>query len=293
MPLARRLWFPVGLFAALLSLAACAGDDGIGAGSHDPALTLRVTPKLDSLGIGATMQLTARVTDGAGIQQSATIAWMSLNNTIATVTGSGLVTAVASGRVGIVATIGTSADTASIIVKQGELIVEPNAVITAVGEQLQFSATTRAGKSASASGLALRWTSSDTNVAVVDESGNVTAVGAGDAVLTATVGTQQGTAALSVKPKDVSSIRVTPTTSSVYAGAQTQLQATAYDDAGRTMAMPNNAKWTSSNTTALVVDDAGLATGKSAGSSVVSVRIGGKSATASVNTLPVPVATVS
>jgi uncharacterized protein YjdB len=36
-----------------------------------------------------------------------------------------------------------------------------------------------------------------------------------------------------------------------------------------------------------------LATGKSAGSSVVSVRIAGKSATASVNTLPVPVATVS
>ena len=293
MPLARRLCFPVGLVAALFSLAACAGDDGIGAGNHDPALTLRVTPKLDSLGIGATTQLSARVTDAAGIQQSATIAWMSLNNTIATVTGNGLVTAVASGRVGIVATIGTSADTASIVVKQGELIVEPNAVITAVGELLQFSATTRAGKSASASGLALRWTSSDTTVAVVDESGNVTTVGAGEAVLVATVGTQQGTAALSVKQRDVSSIRVAPTTSSVYSGAQTQLQATAYDDAGRVMALPSGAKWSSSNTTSLIVDDNGMATGKSSGSSVVSVRVGPKAATASVNTLPVPVATVA
>ena len=293
MPLARRLRLPVGLCVTLFSLAACAGDDGLAAGNLDPALTLRVTPKTDSLGIGATTQLSARVTDAAGIQQSATIAWMSLNNTIATVTGNGLVTAVASGRVGIVATIGASADTASITVMQGELIIEPNAVITAVGEQLQFQATTRAGKSASASGLALRWTSSDTTVATVDASGNVTAVGAGDALLVATVGTQQGTAALSVKQKDIQSIRVAPTTSSVYSGAQMQMQATAYDDAGRSMALPTGAKWTSSNTTSLTVDDAGLATGKSSGSSVVSVRIGSKAATASVNTLPVPVATVT
>ena len=129
MPLARRLRVPVSLVLSLLSLAACAGDESIGTGNHDPALTLRVTPKLDSLGIGGTLQLSARVTDGAGLQQSATVAWMSVNNAIATVSASGLVTAVSTGRVGIVATIGTSADTASIIVKQGELIVEPNAVI--------------------------------------------------------------------------------------------------------------------------------------------------------------------
>src|SRR5688572_27675704 len=290
---ARRVLAPVSLVLALLSAGACAGDEGIGTGTPpDAKLTLRVSPKLDSLGVGMTTQLAARVTDAAGMQQSTTVAWMSLNSTIATVSANGVVTALAAGHVGVVATIGASADTASIVVRAGELVVEPNAVITAVGEQLQFSATTRSGASASASGLGLTWTSSDPTIAVVDANGNVTAVGAGDVTLVATAGTQQGSAVMTVRQKDVASIRVSPTSSSVYAGATEQLAATAYDDAGRAMAVPNGSKWTSSNVTALTVDDNGVATGKSAGSSVVTVRVGSKSGTASVNVLPVAVATV-
>ena len=291
MPLARRVLAP-GCLAAALLLGACAGDEGIGTGAPtDTKLTLRVSPKSDSLGVGRTTQLTARVTDAAGVQQSATVAWMSINPTIATVSANGLVTALAAGQVGIVATIGSSADTASIYVRAGELVVEPNAVITDVGERLQFSATTRSG--ASASGLGLTWTTSDPNIATVDASGNVTAVGAGDVTLSASAGTQTGSAVMTVRQKDIVSIRVAPTSSSINSGTTTQLSAAAYDDAGRTMALPSGAKWSSSNTTTLSVDDDGVATGKSAGSSVVTVRVGPKSATASVNVLPVPVAAVA
>ena len=294
MPAARRLLAPASLIAALLAVTACAGDDGIGTGTRpDTRLTLSVTPKLDSLGVGMTTQLAARVTDAAGMQHSSTVGWTSLNSTIATVSATGMVTALAAGDVGVVARIGSAADTARIVVRAGELVVEPNAVITAVGEQLQFSATTRSGASASASGRAVSWTSSDTKIATVDASGNVTAVGAGDVTLTASAGSQQGSAVMTVRQKDIIAIRVTPTSSSVYSGTTEQLAATAYDEGGRALALPSGAKWSSSNSTSLSVDDHGVVIGKSAGSSVVSVRVGSRSATASVNVLPVPVAAVT
>src|SRR5688572_31219974 len=120
MPAARRLLAPASLIAALLSVTACAGDDGIGTGTPpDTKLTLSVSPKLDSLGVGMTTQLTARVTDAAGMQHSSTVGWTSLNSTIATVSATGMVTALAAGDVGVVATIGSAADTARIVFRAG------------------------------------------------------------------------------------------------------------------------------------------------------------------------------
>jgi len=295
MPFARRVLAPAGFVSTLLIVAACAGDSGAGPGNlQTSALTLRISPKADSLGVGQVLQLAARVTDRAGVQQPATIAWMSLNNAIATVTSTGTVTGVAAGLVGIVATIGTSADTATVYVRAGELVVEPNAVETAVGEQLQFSVTTRAGASVAASGLSLVWATSDTAIARVDANGNLTAVGAGNVTLTASSGSQQGSAAITVRQKDIASLRITPATSTIYPAASEQLVVTAYDDAGRPMNIPvGSARWNSSSSTILTVDGDGSATGKGMGSAVVSARIGPKSATATVNVLPVPVANVA
>jgi uncharacterized protein YjdB len=254
-------------------------------------LTVRLNSKYESLGVGETRRLVAQVVDQAGVPRSATVAWMSINNAIATVSASGDVTALAAGRVGIVATIGTSADTASLEVREAQLIVEPNAITTAVGEEIQLSASTRAG--VAAAGVAVTWRSSDESVAVVSNDGTLTAVGPGDATLLASAGTQTGSAAVSVKQKDISSVRVTPTTNSVYPNATVQLTASAYDDAGRPMAIaPNAAKWSSSNAAAATVGETGLVTGKARGSAVITARIGSKAATATVNVLDEPVSAV-
>jgi uncharacterized protein YjdB len=230
--------------------------------------------------------------DRAGTPQPATVAWMSLNNAIATVNAAGDVSAVSPGFAGIVATIGSSADTATIVVRAGELVVEPNAVATAVGEEIKLSVTLRSG--AAASGAEIRWTSSDTTVARITGDGTVTAVGAGDATILATSGTQQGSAVLSVRQRDIASLRLTPGTSSIYPAKTQQLELTAYDDAGRVMAVgTGTAKWSSSNSTILAVDNGGVVTGKVRGSGVVTAKIGSKAATASVNVLTEPAASVS
>lgn len=294
MPLVRRLLLRAGVGAGLALLGACAGDSTAGTGTTRSDVSLHITPKVDSLGVGESRQLTARVTDAAGIPQQSTVAWMSLNNAIATVSSSGSVTGVSAGLVGVVATIGGAADTASIVVRAGELVVEPNAVITSVGEALRFSVTTRSGKTAAAAGLAIMWNSSDPTIATVDADGNVITVGAGDVTLTATVGKQTGSAVMSVRQKDIASLRVTPTTSSIFSGETQTLQFVAYDDAGRAMALAADAaRWSSSNAAVLAVSDEGVATGKAKGAAIVTAKIGSKSATATVNVLATPVSTIA
>lgn len=293
MPCTRRALARIGLFAILVAAVACAGEDG-GTGTDIPgsSLTVHITPRADSLGVGQSRQFAARVVDQAGASHSATVAWMSLNNAIATVSAGGDVTALAPGLVGIVATIGASADTASLYVRAGELVVEPNAVVTAVGEQIRLSVTTSSG--ASASGAAVQWRSSDTTVARIAGDGTVTAVGAGDATLMASAGSQQGSAVMSVRQKDIAALRLTPATSAVYPGGTERLEVTAYDDAGRTMTLAGGTtKWSSSSASVLVVDDDGNVTGNQKGSAVVTARVGSKSATATVNVLAEPVATVA
>ena len=205
---------------------------------------------------------------------------------------SGDVTAIAPGRVGIVATTGARADTASVYVRPGELIVEPNAVNTAVGEEIRFSASARAGTAGS--GMAVSWTSSNTAVATVSPDGVVTAVGVGDATLIAKAGPQTGSATVSVRLKDIASLRLAPSTSTIYRNQSTQLTVTAYADAGRPIAFDaGSAKWSVSDAAVASVANDGTVNGKAQGSDVVTARIGPKSATASVNVLDVAVSSVA
>ncbi len=278
--------------ALIAVLSACAEDGGTGTRFDASQLAVRITPQSDSMSVGSTRRLTVEVTNHIGVPKTATVTWMSLNSAIASVSAHGDLIAVSPGLTGIVATVGNNADTASIYVRAGSLIVEPNAVATAVGEEVRLSVYTN--NRVAASGLDLRWTSSDPAIARVSNDGTVTAVGAGDAVLVATFGAQQGTAVVSVRPRDISSLRLTPTTSSIYPAKTEQLELTAYDDAGRAMAVAlDNAKWTTSNATVLSVDDAGVVTGKARGNGVITAKIGNKAATASVNVLSEPAASVS
>ena len=278
--------------ALVVVLSACAEDGGTGTRFDASQLAVHITPGTDSIKVGSTRRLTAQITNHAGRPQAAIVTWMSLNSAIATVNATGDITAVSPGLTRIVAKVGSTADTASIYVRAGSLIVEPNAVATAVGEEVKLSVYTRPG--AAAMGAEVRWTSSNLAVARIAEDGTVTAVGAGDAVLLATFGAQQGTASLSVRQRDIASLRLTPTTSSIYPSATEQLELTAYDDAGRAMAVSTvNARWNVSNSTVLAVDDGGIVTGKVRGNGVITAKIGSKAATASVNVLSQPAASVT
>jgi DNA/RNA endonuclease G (NUC1) len=84
-----------------------------GAAAH-----VNVLPASVSLSPGATAQLSATATDSLGQATTTTFTWTSLNSGMASVNSTGLVTGVASGTTGVVATASTGkADTSTVVVQ--------------------------------------------------------------------------------------------------------------------------------------------------------------------------------
>ena len=111
------------------------------------------------------------------------------------------------------------------------------------------------------------WKSSNTNVARVDQSGTVTAVGNGGATITATA--QNGyTAQCSVGVStSIISLSVSPTSKTLNIGETVQLTGTKNPTSAS-----EGTQWTSSNTSVATVSGSGLVTAKSAGTATITFK---------------------
>lgn len=117
------------------------------------------------------------------------------------------------------------------------------------------------------SGSAVSWSSSDPSVATVNQSGRVTGVSAGTAVITAASGSLSAQCVVTVKPVKITKVALSASKKSVSLSQQTlQLTATVKPSG----ADVSNLAWKSSNTGVATVDKNGLVTLKKAGT----VKIG-------------------
>jgi hypothetical protein len=92
---------------------------------------------------------------------------------------------------------------------EGYVDVTPAADTMAVGGTGQLAATVRSAVGNPIAGQPIAWTTSDSSVAVVADSGLVTAVGQGTAIITATSGSRTGSAAVTVcEAMDVGDVAV-------------------------------------------------------------------------------------
>ncbi|HYS59088.1 MAG TPA: alkaline phosphatase family protein [Gemmatimonadales bacterium] len=150
------------------------------------------------------MQLTATPRDASGNPLTGrAISWSSSDNTIATVSSSGLVTGVVAGAVTITATSEGQSGTASITVSGvpvASVTVSPASASVPAGQTVQLSATLRDANGTILTGRSVTWASNNTPVATVTGTGLVTAKVAGSATITATSEGQSGTAAITVTP---------------------------------------------------------------------------------------------
>ena len=128
-PIANRSLRPLLLATSVLGLAACGGDT---ATSSPPAVaSIAVTPLRDTLVLGATRQLVANATTASGSAASASFAWTSANNAIATVSSNGLVTGVTPGTVEIRAQANGVTGSATIIVRDGGMVGASGGTVSA------------------------------------------------------------------------------------------------------------------------------------------------------------------
>ena len=200
--------FAVGAgFSSALLLAAVA----LSCSSHDstspvPVAVLSVLPENTTpLEPGGTLQLTATAYDAAGNTLAvAVVNWNSTNSQVATVSATGLVTAVEPGSATIVATASGHSGNTMVTVNQPIAtvsIVQPPAVMGVGGTVLVYGAAADPNGNAIA-GQTLTWTSSNPAVATVTPAGPTTAhltgITAGTVTVTATCGDVSGTASINV-----------------------------------------------------------------------------------------------
>ena len=150
-----------------------------------PASGVSVSPTTATIIKGQTQQLTAIVAPSSASNKS--VSWSSSNDSVATVSSSGLVTAKAAGTADVTVTTADGSHkavcTVTVRVPVTGVSISRTELSLIKGGTEQLSATV---SPSDASNQAISWTTTDKSVATVSSSGLVTAVGGGTATITAT-----------------------------------------------------------------------------------------------------------
>ena len=168
-----------------------------------PVASVAVTPAPASVIIGATTQLTATLKDASdNTLTGRAVTWLSSNTALATVSATGLITGIAAGGpVTITATSEGINGTTNVTVTPvpvATVSVAPGSTPLNTGGTVQLTATTKDAAGNTLAGRTISWVSSSTAVATVSTAGLVTAVGGGNATITATSEGHSGSATVAV-----------------------------------------------------------------------------------------------
>jgi trimeric autotransporter adhesin len=241
-----------------------------------PVATVNVSASVGQASVGSSTQFSATALDAGGaVLTGRAVAWSTSDPTVATVSTSGLVSALAPGTVQVTATIGGVAGSAPltvvpVAVAVAAVVLTPGTGALLPGGTLQLVATPRDSAGLPVTGRTATWSSAAPAVASVDASGLVTALSVGSAAISATVDGVSGSATITVGSVPIASIAISPTTASVTAGATTTLSATPLD-AGGNVLPGRTLTWSSDNTAVASVTQGGVVTGVSSGAATITV----------------------
>lgn len=240
--------------------------------------------------IGETVQLTATILPSNATDKAVT--WASSKQSVATISNNGLITAVAEGQSTITATAGGKSATCQVTVSSGFVAVVSISLDKESITLEEDGSTTLVAtiKPDDATDKSVAWSSSNTSIATVDQSGKVTAVKEGSATITARASDKQATCSVTVKKKviAVTSVTLNKTELSLNKGQSETLTANVKPD----NATDKSVTWSSSNTGIATVDSNGKVTAVFGGNATITAKAGDQQATCTV-TVSVPLESVS
>ena len=118
------------------------------------------------------------------------------------------------------------------------------------------------------------WVSSNTTVATISDTGLATAFNVGSTTIMTTQGEINGNTTLTVGPKELISVTVSPADVSIPEGCSQQFTANGTYSDGTYADLTSSATWTSSDTMVTTIDSTGLATAINTGSTIIRATFG-------------------
>lgn len=273
------------VFAAFMLLAfAVSCDKNEVREQKDPVVeSISVVPSSIELTVGDEYQLTVEYSPEDAVDKTAV--WSCSPSGVVEVDQEGKVVALAPGEAVVTAACGEIEATCSVVVKEvavETVELDKESAEISVGETVQLSATVLP---ADAADLTVSWSSSDQDVASVDDAGLVYGLSAGEAEITAEAGGVKAVCSITVKEVPVSSIELDPTEKEIEVGQSFTISATV---------KPANAGdktvvWSSEDESIAKVDLNGTVTGISEGTVAILAQAGDVKAECSVRVNPAPV----
>lgn len=242
--LVRDIRPPVSAMLALFTVltAGCGGgaSNGVTAPiSTTPVLaTVKVSLSRDTLVVGDTATVSAEGLDqNRAAFRIGTPKWSTTSPGVATVSATGVVTAIAAGRTTLVASVDGKVGEGSLIIVQAtitRITLTPDAPRLASGATLQLTASAIDAQGRPLTGRRIDWSTSDATKATVTSTGVLTALAAG--VVTVTAISEGVSAALVVTVTSsldqVATLTLSPLVGSLTVGGSVQLAPTLKDAAG-------------------------------------------------------------
>ncbi|MHB1297851.1 MAG: Ig-like domain-containing protein [Gemmatimonadaceae bacterium] len=138
-------------------------------------------------------------------------------------------------------------------------------------------------------GEEVRWATSDSTIATVDQGGTVQVLASGSVEILASAREVSGKSRIRITRGPVINVVVSPSTAAVHVAQSTRLVATVIGRFGLTL-IGREVTWSSSNAAVATVDGSGNVTGRAAGSAVIRATSEGKVGQATVTVTAAPVA---
>ncbi len=251
---------------------------------------LEVVADVTELVVGARAQLSVIAQDRRGIPLRPVVAWATSDPAIATISAAGLAVATAPGSARITATVGELESSVELAVR---LVAVAKVRLGRVPRQLlvgQRAELTADAVDASGQRLADRmvhWLSSDPAVAEVDESGALTARGAGSATIVATCEDRESSAVVAVAEVPVATVVIGEPAGPLEIGQSVRLNVGVRDAAGAPL--ERHVRWTSGSERIARVTPDGVVTAVAPGKTKLTATAEGVSGTARIVVAAAPV----
>jgi hypothetical protein len=251
-------------------------------------VSIAINPQTSTVALGATQPFTAAGTYTDGSTQDLTQSghWSSTVATVATISNTagtgGLASTLGTGTTTIGISSGAISATAELVVNPAVLVsiaINPQSPTIALGTVQQFTATgTYTDGSTQDLTTVVTWSSSSATVAIIGNAvgsyGLATSSGQGTATISATSNSISSSTSITVTQASLTSIAVTPASTSIALGYGEQFSATATYSDGSTRDITQSATWMSSVPAVAAMNSTGYTTSIYLGSTTISASSG-------------------